>query len=336
MKFPKVSIIMSVYNGSDYIEETLRSIFEQEYKNFELIIIDDASTDNTVEIINKFQDKRVILKINNENKRLAYNLNVAISLAEGEYIARIDADDICSMDRLTKQVNLLEENSNLLIVGGYAKQFGDSHKLMKYPLIHEEIKTALLFENCLCHPAVMYRNKPEVIQYDPEFKASQDYELWTRLIWSEEFANISDIVLNYRVHKKQTKFVLHKEQNSGARYARLFMLRKVYAEATEDEKELFLLSCNTHIPKTAEQMRELALLYNNIFNSNSKCSVFDSNILKKYMERQYFKNYYVSLHDNFVSLKTLLEFVGPSYIASNFGLFVKAYLFYLKQLLKSR
>lgn len=336
MGLPKVSIIMSVYNGADYIEETLKSIFAQEYKNFELIIIDDASTDNTVEVINKFQDPRLILKINKENKRLAYNLNIAISMATGKYLARMDADDICLKKRLTKQVEFLESHPEVFVVGGFAKQFGDMKKLMIYPLTHEEIKASLLFENCLCHPAVMYRNKPELIKYDPVFKASQDYELWVRLIWHQKFANIPEIILNYRIHQKQTKFVLNKDQNSGARYARLFMLNKVYSEATEEDKELFLLSCNTHIPKTIQQMEQLALVFQKILDSNSKSNVFCMDILRNRIKKQFFQNYYVSLHANFVPIKILFSFIKGNCIVNNLGLFGKTLFFYTKQLMKSR
>lgn len=135
---PLVSIVMSAYNEAAFISETIDSLLQQSYKNFELIIVDDASTDNTADVIRKYENNRIILLRNKENKRLAFNLNLGIQKAHGKYIARMDADDICMPDRLVKQVNYLEQHPEIAIVGGAAQEFGDANALLEYPENHEE------------------------------------------------------------------------------------------------------------------------------------------------------------------------------------------------------
>jgi len=129
MNCPKVSIIMGVYNCAETIEDAIESIINQSYKDFEFIICDDASTDDTFEIITKWQEKHPdIFKIirNTENHRLAYSLNHCLQYAKGEYIARMDGDDLSAEDRFEKQVRFLDEHPEYDVVGSYYRRFNDS------------------------------------------------------------------------------------------------------------------------------------------------------------------------------------------------------------------
>lgn len=138
---------MSVYNGEKYLAEAIESILNQTYKNFELIIINDGSKDNSVEIIKNYmkQDNRIVL-IDRENKGLPYSLNEGISVAKGEYIARMDADDISLPTRFEKQVDYMQKNE-LDVCGSYIKLFGDNRKeqVIKNPITNEDIRFSLLF-----------------------------------------------------------------------------------------------------------------------------------------------------------------------------------------------
>lgn len=292
---PLVSVVMSAYNESKYIQEAIDSILQQTYKNIELIIIDDASTDNTVEIIEKNTDKRIVLLKNKENKRLAYNLNLGIQQAHGKYIARMDADDICMPDRLKKQVNFLESHMDIDIVGGAAQEFGDANTLLTYPETHEEIKVMLLFENAMCHPAIMFRNKPDVFCYDVTCKASQDYELWSRLIWKVKFANITDVVVKYRVHKNQTKYVLGKAQKAGAVKARKYLLSKLLSNLSEKDMETFYSACNYHAPKTENELHDIENLFEQLLLENKKKGLFQKDLFKDKLQEQFVQDCYVSI-----------------------------------------
>lgn len=292
---PLVSVIMSAYNESKYIAEAIDSVLQQSYDNFELIIVDDASTDNTVEMIENYTDKRIVLLKNSENKRLAYNLNFGIQNAQGKYIARMDADDICMPERLKKQVEFLEKHTEISIVGGAAQEFGDAKALLKYPEKHDEIKVTLPFENAMCHPAVMFRNEPDVFCYDITCKASQDYELWSRLIWKVEFANLTDVVIKYRVHKNQTKYVLGKEQKAGAVKARKYLLLKLVDDISENDMNVFYSACNYHTPKTENELIEIDNLFERMLSENEKKGLFQKRLFQKKLQDQFIQDCYVSV-----------------------------------------
>lgn len=232
---PLVSIVMAVYNGQKYLQETIDSILKQNYENIELIIVDDCSTDGSWKILESNLDDRIVLLKNEKNMRLAYSLNKAIAIAKGKYIARMDADDICLPDRLGLQVAYLEEHSDIDVLGGNYRSFGATNKKSDYQELHNWIKTGLIFENTVCHPAVMFRRDAIEGWYDQNFVASQDYDLWTRLIRSHKFHNLKQELIMYRVHNGQTVKKLSGYQKAGADKARLRMLEK--SSFSENEKE---------------------------------------------------------------------------------------------------
>lgn len=233
---PLVSIVMAVYNGQEYLQETIDSILRQNYENIELIIVDDCSTDESWKILKSNSDNRIILLRNEKNMRLAYSLNKAIAIAKGKYIARMDADDICLKDRLDLQVAYLEKHTDVDVLGGNYRSFGATNKKSDYQELHDWIKTGLIFENTVCHPAVMFRKEAIDEWYDQNFVASQDYDLWTRLISSHKFHNLKQELIMYRVHNGQTVKKLSGYQKAGADKARLRMLEKSSFSETEKEE----------------------------------------------------------------------------------------------------
>ena len=200
---PLVSIIISTYNEEKYILKSINSILNQSYKNIEIIIVDDASTDKTVKLIQNINSDKIKLYVNNTNKKLAHNLNFAISKSNGKYVARMDADDISRKDRIKNQVDYLEKHKDIDIVSSFAKTFGDSKITKKSPCSHEGIKATLLFTNPICHPTVMFRRSSIDFTYDERCAAGQDYELWTRIVDNKRFNVINKVLLNYRVIKRQ-------------------------------------------------------------------------------------------------------------------------------------
>lgn len=205
----KVSIIMSTYNVEGYIIDCLESILKQTYNNFEVLIVDDNSSDSTVKTIESViqKDARVkIINVNSINQGLTKNLNKLIQNSTGEYIARMDADDICEPNRLEEQVKFLEENKEISVVGSIAYQINDEgHKKEDYrkvPLTHEEITKTILTVNPMIHPSTMFR-KEKILNiggYNEDYRTAQDYELWFRCIANNlKLANINKPLLQYRV-----------------------------------------------------------------------------------------------------------------------------------------
>lgn len=208
--YPLVSVVMSVYNGAKYLREAIDSILEQTYKNFELIIINDFSSDSTTEILNEYCDVRITILSNSKNLGLASSLNKGIKISRGEYILRMDADDIALPNRIETQVRFMQKNRHIDIAGSaayYIKNEIETRVVFKVLTNPEKLKARLLWNSIFIHPTVIFRSKS--LQgitplYNEIFKKSQDYELWERLVFDHKLkvANIKKPLLKYRVHSQ--------------------------------------------------------------------------------------------------------------------------------------
>ena len=203
-KAPQVSIILPVYNGTEFLDAAIESILNQSFTDFELIIIDDGSSDNSFEVIRSFHDHRVRL-YQQQNVGLAATLNRGIGLAQGKYIARQDQDDISFPDRLMKQVAFLESHEHCALVGTWAEIWtGDTktERLHANPADDSILKFELLFNNPFVHSSVMLRK--EALTFvggyttDPERQPPEDYDLWSRIAQHYDVANIADVLHIYR------------------------------------------------------------------------------------------------------------------------------------------
>ena len=199
---------MSVYNGEKYLKLAVESILNQSYSDFEFIIINDGSTDGSLNILKRFkeQDERIKI-ISRENKGLVYSLNEGVNLAQGEYIVRMDADDISEPNRFEKQLQYMQIN-NQVVCGSYAtiiNSSGEKIGEMNYPPFAEKIKSFALLHNPFVHPSVMFKKDIflKVGGYKRFFKYIEDYELWTRIVFKYKSGNIPERFLRYRVHNEQ-------------------------------------------------------------------------------------------------------------------------------------
>lgn len=203
-KQPLVSVVMPVYNGGLFLQESIDSILAQKYKHFEFIIVNDGSTDNTEAIVLSNYDDRIRYFRNVTNKGLIYSLNYAINRANGEYIARIDADDIATSDRIENQIVFLMSNTDYGICGTNFIQIDRKGKLISkvsLPLSNEDAQTLLFFGNVFCHSSMMIRaNLIRSFQYRSEFLVCEDYDLWSRMAKKTKVANLPGFSTLYRMH----------------------------------------------------------------------------------------------------------------------------------------
>ncbi|RMD80520.1 MAG: glycosyltransferase, partial [Chloroflexi bacterium] len=202
---PLVSVLMPVFNAERYVAEAIESILRQSFQDFEFIIIDDGSTDGSLDILKRYaaRDPRIRL-VSRENRGLVATLNEGIELARGQWVARMDADDIALPERLALQVRHLEA-TKADFCGGAVACFGDWRALWRYPLTHEACEVRLLFGVPFAHPTVMGRREVfDRLRYQPEFVFAEDYDLWQRA-WAAGYrlVNVPEIVLRYRVHAAQ-------------------------------------------------------------------------------------------------------------------------------------
>lgn len=205
---PLVSVLMSVYNGEEYLCEAIESILAQTYRNFEFIIVNDGSTDGSETIILKYaqKDKRIIYVKNEVNIRLVASLNKGISIAKGKYIVRMDADDISVTERIEKQVVYMEGHPDVGVCGSFFKVFGEGRTscISRKPESDTEIRASLLTTNPLGHPNVIIRKSYLIynkIQYDEKYYRMEDWGLWISLMPFCKFHNIQEVLLNYRYVK---------------------------------------------------------------------------------------------------------------------------------------
>lgn len=243
---PLISIILPVYNSEKYIYAAVQSMLDQTFTDFELIVINDASTDGTLDILRNFNDPRIRLINNETNLKVVKCLNRGIDLAKGEFIARMDADDISYPQRLEKQLAYLQSHPDIDLCATWVKVFG-ADDFIHYPYEdHELIKTELLFLNIIRHPTIMFRRKPFIenkVYYNELYINCEDYGLWVELIDRLKFATLQEVLLEYRIHEKNTSIPQSKNWNIIKRMnfmAYQVLLKRMGVEYSEDELELHL------------------------------------------------------------------------------------------------
>jgi len=204
MSNPRVSFLLPVYNSGTTLKQTLDSLLTQTFTDFELLVVDDGSTDDTSEILDSCSDPRLRVLTNPQRLRLAGALNRGIQQALAPLIARMDADDLSRPGRLSRQLGFMDEHPEIVMCGTWTRPFGDKNKKQeRYPLAADDIKAFTLFNCPFSHPSVMFRKEvflKENLVYDGSFYPTEDYELWTRVVHRFPCANLPEVLLDYRVH----------------------------------------------------------------------------------------------------------------------------------------
>lgn len=239
---PRVSVIMPVYNNAQYVQGAIHSILVQTYTDFELIVIDDGSTDGSAYLISQITDPRVRKVYHPQNRGLVSSLNEGLSMATGEYIVRMDSDDLSTPDRLGVQVSFMDQNPSIELSGAaYTTSIGGRPKVN--PIHHEEISTWLLFHCCICHPTVIMRNSMVHrlgVQYDNNYPHAEDYELWNRLAPQIQTSNLPINLLFYRLHTSQVSNRFRAIQNDSARKVRQRQFAQLGLQLSDEENQIML------------------------------------------------------------------------------------------------
>ncbi|RZF30207.1 glycosyltransferase [Paraburkholderia sp. UYCP14C] len=210
---PKVSVIIPTFNAEKHIEETLDSILSQSDCDFEVLVIDDGSSDSTVRLVTSIADSRVRLHTNVINHGLPGTMNLAMSLAKGEYIARLDHDDLALPQRLAAQASFLDDNRDITVVGTQIQHFGMDDTMSDFPLDDARIKARFLGGAAyLANPSAMWRAdfvRSNRIAYDANLYVVDDLGFWFDcMLYGAKFANLPDVLLRYRIHAAMTSLRL--------------------------------------------------------------------------------------------------------------------------------
>ncbi len=230
---------MPVYNGEEFLSESIESILNQTFTNYEFIILNDGSLDASLRIIESYQDSRIIV-VNRERKGLIASLNEGVRIAKGKYIARMDADDISSKFRLEKQIDFMR-NKDLDMCGTFITTFtkpnGYENKVT-YPKKDNEIKFSLMFSCPFAHPSVIIKRSILASIKYKNYKHAEDYKLWTDMaLMSCRLGNFDEGLLKYRLHKKQISKKYNMSQYIESNKISRFYLSKLNSRT----KDLLLL-----------------------------------------------------------------------------------------------
>lgn len=214
---PRVSVAMAVYNGERFLRDAIDSVLAQTLEDFELIIVDDGSADSTAEILAGYGDERVVVITNGENVGLTRSLNRCLERARGEYVARMDADDVCYARRLERQAAYLDRHPTVGFLGTHTERIDERGRCVgvnRPPSGASRLRWRLLLGTPIAHPSVMFRRRlvEALGGYNDSLRYAQDHDLWVRLSFESQPANLSEPLLRLRRHGESISASHNEEQ----------------------------------------------------------------------------------------------------------------------------
>ncbi len=292
MKTPKISVILPCYNAEEYLRESIDSILNQSFSDFELIIINDGSTDSTFQIISEYKDDRIILILNETNLGLIRTLNIGISKSRGELVARMDADDISRPERFQKQLEYLLKHPKVGVCGTWMHMIHNQTIYKQRYLLSDQIKSVLLFANPIVHPSVMFRksifeNENEI--YNSNYPHAEDYALWVSLIEKTEFAIIDEPLFEYRAHTNQVSRNFNEIQRASVKQAQQIILDKLQLDCTDEEKEIQFSLYIEEYQKTNNYYSSVEKWLSKLIVANQATKFFNENIFRNIVGEWWFR-----------------------------------------------
>ncbi len=286
---PKVSVLMPVYNVQKYISEAIDSILNQTFNDFELIILDDCSEDETPSIIKAYNDPRIIFHQNKHNLGLAENLNIGLKLAKGYYIARMDGDDISLSARLQTQVDFLEKHTDIDLCSCGMRMFGADNKTWIRDRDTEQVRITMMFYSAILHASSVFRKESfekNGLIYNQNAFPAEDYDLWSRAVFYCKLVNIPDVLYLYRIHNTQVTNNI-KRSEAKCREIQLKYIHRALPTLSETDVIKFVDGF------IYNQQQNISEIYNSkkesikIINSNNESLFFHPQKLKRTLKKHY-------------------------------------------------
>lgn len=281
---PLVSVLISAYNGGQHLQEAIDSVLAQTEGDFELLLLDDGSTDDTLNIMRRAGDPRIRVLSNEKNCGIPFSFNRLLAEATGEYIAHMGADDLSSPERLEIQSGILRDDPSLWVTSGMFKCFQDSEHMVFLPSTHDEIKGNMLFQCSLAQGFSLIRGdalRKNNINYDVKMTCAIDYDLWCRLsayFPEARFANTDKLLGYYRIHDKQVSTEKRAEQNNMAMRGRRHLIRALGIPLTS--KEIAAHEYLYHLRKVDNKLQMVQLFdwARMLKKANEETGLFDKTI----------------------------------------------------------
>jgi len=302
---PTVTVIMPVLNAEQYVGEAISSILAQTLADFEFLIVNDGSTDGTVDVIQSFNDPRIRVHHHDRPMKLPCSLNWGLNEARGEFVARMDADDIAYPKRLAQQVDFLTRNPQVQVLGTGITSFGGGQpdRLRTYPAHHDNIRAKLLFDSPMAHPTIMFRRsfmEKYQLRYDETLRfGTEDYDLWIRASRLGKFANLKTPLLCYRSHIQQVSS--SQENLKEANQIRKKLLNDLGLEVTETDV-LFHFNLLKNTQEKSEPVLQKTLTWlNTLMTANRQSHYFEEEALVALLSEVWLR---ICMKNRILGLKT--------------------------------
>lgn len=332
---PKLSVIIPVFNAEKYLQDAIDSIIHQSFTDWELIIINDGSTDCSETIIESYSDTRLKYYKNEQNIGLISTLNKGIALCKGDYIARMDADDISENNRFAIQIAFLEKNREYAMCGSYAKVIDENNnetgKIVNLQT-NDYLQINLLFSVPFIHPSMMIRcNVLQKNHFDSEYKHAEDYDLWCRIAKNYKIANIPDYLLKYRWHTSNVSVINSKTQEDIKNKIIRRELQNIGLQPSDKELYLHKVTFIQFDSKT-EKLKEaftdydqLNLWFQKIIDANNNAQRYNESSLLAFLWSRW-----IVLC---ISQKKYSKILSPKFISYKFSILrkISGLLFFLRK-----
>jgi glycosyltransferase involved in cell wall biosynthesis len=308
---PTLSIIMPVFNAGQFIKESVQSLVNQSFADFELIIVDDGCTDQSMEIVSDFSDRRIKILANDQNRGIVFSRNRGIEAASGRYIAPFDSDDIAKHDKFEKQIGFLEKNPGFGMIGSWVtlideqgKPTGDKWKVNAPP---ERIPALLLFRNYFAQSSMVIRR--EVIldgNYTIGYDVVEDYKMWIDITRQHKAWNYPDYLLYYRIHSKS--ITSREQEKMDGRDTMIFeyVYSKLDIDLTSKQKALLSALKNNRPFKGSGHFKELEEFLLHLLAQNTRLRVYDQKELMKVIYNRFLKACYKADQSGFSKINTFV------------------------------
>lgn len=242
-RIPCIAVVLPVYNGEMYVREAVQSVLDQTVADFALFVIDDGSTDRTLEVLSSFTDARLRVVRFPAHRGLVPALNAGISESRSEFIARMDADDICMPQRFERQVAFLRAHPQIGLCGTWTRTFGDETYDLRPPIKPEDIRARLFFGWAINHPSIMMRRdflERHGLLYDGNFRYVEDFDFFIRAAELTNLANVPEVLLHTRAHPQEVSVIHRGEQVPTEARLLARQLRSLMPDATQEEESFHL------------------------------------------------------------------------------------------------
>jgi glycosyltransferase involved in cell wall biosynthesis len=334
---PLVSVLMPVYNGEKYLREAIDSILNQTFTDFEFLIINDGSTDDTENIILSYSDARIRYIKNEENLKLIATLNKGLDLAQGKYIARMDADDISICNRLEVQFNFMESNPEIGLLGTNILDFQndiDNRRKISYKTKHDEIKFKLFFDTHFPHPSAFIRKNilnEKKLRFNPDSLHAEDYELWNKLVDFTELHILQEFLVAKRSHSDQISLVHRQFQLQKVNEIRSSLINRIFSYYDTQVILIFNDFLNGSLPNNVQKTIQLLDFIDYLSKRNLKLNYYRIDLFEKFCSNCFW--HILSSNTNF-GIIFYSKYINSSLVKKNNLSFYIKLKWFIKSLLK--